>query len=274
MYKAIIVDDEEDIRYLLRHLLEKGVRDVTVAGEASNGDEGLALCRKLCPEIVLADIRMPGLDGLEMLGQIKKASPHTQVILISGYGYFSYAQRALEQGAAGYLLKPIEEEELYEVVERVKALVLAKRRERDNRARMQAELKKLQQGLHTEVLSEAAATVGHEQVRKALHYIHENYCTEITLERAADTIFMNAAYFSVLFKKETGKSFVSYVNDLRMKQAKQLMLAGKFKVAEIAHMTGFNDVGYFNRVFKKYYGRCPKEYQSALRNPINCPMNL
>ncbi len=267
MYKAIIVDDEEDIRYLLRHLLEKGRLGVAVAGEAASGDDGLALCRKLCPDMVLADIRMPGLDGLEMVEKIKKISPHIQVILISGYSYFSYAQKAIQQGAAAYLLKPVEEEELYEVIGRVKGQLQAKRQERENRARMEAELKKLQRGLQQEVLPQVAEEISHQQVRQALHYIHENYCTDITLEKAADAIFMNAAYFSVLFKKETGKSFVSYVNGLRMKQAKQLIQAGRFKVAEVAHMTGFNDVGYFNRVFKKHYGLCPRECQNSGRNP-------
>jgi len=241
MYKAVIVDDEEDIRYLIKYMIEKSDKDFEVVGEATDGESGIELCKELVPDVVFADIRMPVMGGLEMIGKLKDILPSVQTIIISGYGYFSYAQEAMRQGAVGYLLKSY--------------------KEKTNKRRMENEIKKFKNSWKQKDNESLDIDIENEQIKKALFYIHENYSTDITLEDTAGAVFMNSSYFSALFKKELGRSFISYVNKLRMEKAIKLLDEERFKVVEIAHILGFRDVSYFNRVFKKYYGYVPSKHQ-------------
>lgn len=259
MFKAVIVDDEEDIRYLIRYLVEKSKQKVEIVGEAEDAPGGIAVCEKLKPQILFADIRMPGMDGLEMIGRINQSLPEMQSIIISGYDYFSYAQEALHRGAAAYLLKPLEEDLLEEALKKVQGILNVRQKERLNRKRMEAELKKLQSCLETP----SDTGIQKKPVQRALEYIHENYCRDITLEEVAGLVFMHPTYFSALFKREMGQSFVVYTNGLRMEKAGKLLCEGGLRAVEVSHILGFRDVSYFNRVFKKYFGKSPLEYKEG-----------
>jgi DNA-bindng response regulator, araC family len=261
MYKAVIVDDEEDIRYLIKYMIEKSDKDFEVVGEATDGESGIELCKELVPDVVFADIRMPVMGGLEMIGKLKDILPSVQTIIISGYGYFSYAQEAMRQGAVGYLLKPLDEELLNEELKKVKNTLKKSYKEKTNKRRMENEIKKFKNSWKQKDNESLDIDIENEQIKKALFYIHENYSTDITLEDTAGAVFMNSSYFSALFKKELGQSFISYVNKLRMEKAIKLLDEERFKVVEIAHILGFRDVSYFNRVFKKYYGYVPSKHQ-------------
>lgn len=263
MLKTIIVDDEENIRYLISKLIDLGNLGISVIGEASDGEEGLEMCARLKPDIIVADIRMPGMDGLEMLERIKAELPLSEVILISGYSDFQYAQKAVEHGAIAYLLKPVEENELYGALSKAKAMITARIKEKKRVRRLRMELKKLQSdyvGLpsRNEEYDDQNENV---YIKKALNYIHDNYTSDITLECVADILFINAAYFSDLFKKEVGKTFVEYVTNLRIQEAKSLLEIQELKVSEIAGMVGYKEDSYFIRVFKKYTGMTPSEYR-------------
>ncbi|MDQ6422145.1 response regulator [Paenibacillus sp. LHD-117] len=112
MYKAVIVDDE---RWIVEGI-KAGVRWETcgfqVVGEAENGQEGLELIEKLQPDFVLTDIKMPLVNGLELIKRGKEISPHTIFAVLSGHAEFAYAQKALNYGTFGYCLKPFEIEEI------------------------------------------------------------------------------------------------------------------------------------------------------------------
>lgn len=112
MYKLLIVDDEPFIRTGLRTIIDWHHYDIDICGEAENGREGLQLCKELQPELVIVDIKMPGMDGLQMMKEAKEAGLSCDFIVLSGYSEFGYAQRAIEFGVSGYLLKPIEQDEL------------------------------------------------------------------------------------------------------------------------------------------------------------------
>ena len=266
MFKAVIVDDEEDIRYLIRYLVEKSGQKVEIAGEAEDARGGIDLCKKIKPQILFADIRMPGMEGLEMIGRIRQILPEIQSIIISGYDYFSYAQEAMWKGAAAYLLKPLDEALLEQALMKVKGILEQKKREGMHWRRMESELKKLRS--RGEAVFPADLQVKNEPIQKALCYIHDNYHRDITLEEVAGVVFMNSAYFSALFKREMGQSFVVYTNGLRMKEAGRLLSEGELRAVEISHLLGFRDVSYFNRVFKKHYGKSPSEYKEG-ENKVN-----
>jgi two-component system, response regulator YesN len=119
MIRVVIVDDEDLSRYAIRKLLSDSFVDVTVAGEAVNGQEAVQLVRELRPDLVIMDVRLPGLDGLEASRRISKIHQKVRIIIVSAYDDFSYAQKALNLGLAGYMLKPVTEEDVSGTLARV-----------------------------------------------------------------------------------------------------------------------------------------------------------
>ncbi len=120
MYTLLLVDDEPEIREGLQEVIDLPALGFSVVGEAGNGVEGLRLAEALRPDLIITDIRMPLLSGLSMAAQVKKVSPTTQFIILSGYDEFEYARQAIEITALRYLLKPISSVELVAVLEDVK----------------------------------------------------------------------------------------------------------------------------------------------------------
>lgn len=118
MYKVLIIDDEPIIRKGIKNLINWKQLNCEVCAEARDGAEGLKLIREFLPEIILTDIRMPGIDGLEMLKQVKGIVPNSKVIIVTGYREFDYVHEAIKCGAFDFLLKPTRLEELTSVLAR------------------------------------------------------------------------------------------------------------------------------------------------------------
>ncbi len=112
MYRVVIIDDEPWTREVLKQFGEWGALGLDVAGEASDGDLGLQLIRRLHPEIVITDVRMPYLSGIDLVTKMRSESNDAQVIFVSGYDDFSFIRSALKLNATDYLLKPIRQDEL------------------------------------------------------------------------------------------------------------------------------------------------------------------
>ncbi len=118
MYKVLIIDDESIIRKGIKNIINWKQLDCEVCADASDGIEGIELIRKYLPEIIITDIRMPGLDGLSMIKQVKSIVPNTKIIILTGYRDFDYVQEAIKCGAFDFLLKPSKIEELTAVLTR------------------------------------------------------------------------------------------------------------------------------------------------------------
>lgn len=120
MLKILLVDDEPNVREGIKRIIPWEDYGFTVCGEGENGDEGLARIRELNPDLVLADIKMPGMTGIELIGEAAKIGFKGKFIIVSGYSDFSYAQAAISLGVEYFLLKPIDEDELIKVLIKVK----------------------------------------------------------------------------------------------------------------------------------------------------------
>ncbi len=131
MYKLIIADDEMTIREGLKCLLDWENLGFTVAGDAANGEDALALIAREKPDIVLLDIRMPKLSGLEVARRAREAGFDGKIVILSGYSDFNYAKEAIRYGVLSYLTKPIDEDELTELVTQVRARLDADAAARD-----------------------------------------------------------------------------------------------------------------------------------------------
>ena len=116
MLKVLIADDEEKICQLIIKLINWEEMGLKIAATASNGIEALEQAKICKPEILITDIRMPGIDGMELIRKVKEKLPDTEIIIISGYSDFSYARKAIQEGVSDYILKPVGDSEILEKV--------------------------------------------------------------------------------------------------------------------------------------------------------------
>lgn len=127
MVKLLLVEDEEKIRKGIKNVIDWETLGIKIYGEASNGYEALKLASAEPPDIILTDIKMPVMDGLELVERLKKEVPRIKSIIMSGYDDFDYIQRALKLGASDYILKPSGAQEIQDIVEKVKNQILEER---------------------------------------------------------------------------------------------------------------------------------------------------
>lgn len=261
MYSIVIIDDEKWIRKLIIKLLPVDQYPIHIAGEAEDGEEGLKILQALRPQIVLTDIRMPLLSGLKLIQNIKIILPQSEVIIISGYDNFEYAHKAVRLGVLDFILKPIEETELYRAIGKAVKNLDEKNRLFQERSNLQHKVKRLTTNF-LEIEPREFSNVQNGKIRKALKYIHEHFSEPISLNDICDNIVMNCSYFSETFKNEMGIGFNHYLQQLRLDQAIILLQEQTdLSIADIANVTGFQDANYFSRVFKKHFKCTAQEYR-------------
>jgi two-component system response regulator YesN len=148
--KLLIVDDELLIRKGLRKLVESNGLNWDIVGEASNGQEAISKLAEHDPDLVLTDIRMPLMDGIELAAYIHHSKPVTAVIILTGHRDFAYAQAALRYGVKDFLLKPCPEKEVNRILTEVYEQVYARLRARDMQMEEQYRLE--EEGLRLHIL--------------------------------------------------------------------------------------------------------------------------
>lgn len=242
MVTIVVVEDEFKIRYGLLQLISKQNMECKVIGEAENGYEGLKMVRDLLPDVVITDIRMPKMDGLEMIENIRKLNIDAKFIILTGYAEFEYAQKGLRLGVYDYLLKPVSISDVKDLLSRL--------------VNPEAGEDKRQQAQYSKVIHDMVSV------------ITQNYAQRLGLDTFADKYHLTPEYLSSLFAKETGSNFSSYVKAVRMEKAKELLLNSNMKIYDIAIMVGYPDQKYFSKVFKEYTGVSAKEYVITNREGI------
>lgn len=123
MYHVFLADDEPWALMTLQNLIDWSDYGFAVSGEAEDGEQALERIIRTNPDLIISDIRMPGMDGLSLLQTIRDRGLGAEVLLVSGYTDFEYARKALQYGCAGYLVKPVEEQELIEYLSKVKGIL-------------------------------------------------------------------------------------------------------------------------------------------------------
>lgn len=240
MYHIFFAEDEPWALITLKNLIDYRKYGFAICGEAEDGLTAWERIARACPDLVVADIRMPGLDGITLLRRIRENRLDTEVLFISGYSEFEYAQAAIEYGCLGYLLKPVDGEELVKYLEKVKRKLSEKHGSSKNK--------------ETNYLSENTL------VQRMLVYIQENYA-EMTLEKLAQQFCMSRCYVSSLIKKNTGKSYNEHLLEARTRKAQELLRLTNASLHEVARKVGYSDYSHFTRVFKKATGISPSAYR-------------
>lgn len=243
MYKIFLADDEIWVIMGLKKLIEKVGAPFQVVGEASNGVMALEEIEKKKPDVLITDIRMPGMDGLELMKEIRKKKLDTKVVLVSGYAEFDYAQKAIRMGAVDYLLKPVEAETFAKVLENLEKML-------DERGGKQEEQPE-------EILNPSA-------LENIVEEIQSRYNENITLTGFSEKHNISAGHLSNLLKERLGMSFSEYITAKRVQKAKELLADERLSVEKVANEVGYKDYFYFTKVFKKAVGISPSKYRKNL----------
>ncbi len=251
MLKLILADDEEMIRESIRSLIRWEEMDIEVAASCKNGPETLQAIMTLKPDIVLTDIKMPGMSGLDLISRVYDRRDLTvEFILLSGYAEFEYAKRAISYRVSNYLLKPCNENQIMEAVQKAASEIRSRRRIREL--------------IPDNAFPDASQPAYRDYILRILDYVDANFSDpDLTLKKiASDVLFMNVDYLSREFFRQTGQKFSAYLTGLRMTKAKALLSGAQHeKIYEIAEQVGFaNNPQYFVQLFKASTGMTPRAW--------------
>jgi len=260
--KLLIADDEYFIRQGLATLdwNSVGIDEVFTAEDGVSAKQVLADNNI---DIVITDIRMPGLSGLEISDYIKQNNLNTKVIILSGFSDFEYARHAITANVFSYLLKPINPDELLETTKRAIEEIKHERTKEEIISRY--ETVKGSMTTSERILNSFSSCS--KTVLEMLKYIAENYNSQVSLNILAERYHFNPVYLSHLIKKETGYSFSEILLSIRLINAAQLIWHTKEKIGAICDHVGFKDQRYFSQVFKKVFGMTPLEYRKLKVEP-------
>ncbi len=225
MLKVLIVDDEDLVRRGIVLGVDWAARGCVVVGEAANGEEGIAAVERYSPNLIITDVRMPRMDGIEMMKQLRQKGCKAHVIILTAYSDFSYARSALQLGADDYLLKPFRDQELIAAIDKVR------QKERELTALTPQDTLPLVKGDKS------------KYVLQALEYIAGHYSDQdISITMIASHLGVSEGHLSHVFKKETSYTIISYLTQYRVHTAMKLLQDCRYKVYEVAEMVGYRDV--------------------------------
>lgn len=244
MLKVLIVDDEPVVRKGIVLSVDWAGMGCLVVGEAGNGEEGLEAVERYNPSLIITDVRMPKMDGIEMMRELRRRGCKAHFIVLTAYSDFSYARSALQCGAEDYLLKPFRDQELVAAVEKVRRL------QQESPTLTPQSLLPLLKGDKS------------KYVLQALNYISQHYSnSDISITPIAASLGVSEGHLSHVFKKETSYTVIGYLTHYRIHMAMKLLSKGNLKVYQVAEQVGYRDVTYFGATFKKLTGFSPSEYQ-------------
>ena len=265
MYTVLVADDERWIRKGIIKMIDCEKNQISEIYEAVTVQEAMDTYDQKKPDIVLTDICFPTKSGCDLIEYIYNDNPNVRVILISAYSDFSYAQHALRFHASNYLLKPVSKEKLNQAIKecREELLIL----EEKKKHAIQLSGKQTEAALKVKQ-EKADQNTSEIIVNKVIEELDRDCAQKISLPQLAETYHISEAYLSHVFKKQTGKSLMNYIAQIRIEKASQMIAmsqngsSGKFYV--IAQQVGYDDYSYFVRVFKKVTGMSPREFHKKV----------
>lgn len=335
--RVLIVEDEPVIQKGLVKMVQRYPASFTAIYTADDGESALDVIRREEPHLVLTDLRMKRMDGLELCERIHREYSHVQVAVISGYNDFEYAQRAIAYGVKRYLLKPVTQQDVHhalrEIIAGMSGSTVSLQKVVDWAGKLEESIWTLQKGeldrlldpgklnemfggLHvmgvsailkdcmgmitgrlanrgwtpqvsslagggdpgkTEALEAFRAALEElyvqlqlmrkgnfkDPIEEAKAFIDLHLSEEVTLEEVAKRVGLTRTYFSALFKKMTGETFVHYRIKKRIEEARRLLAVPTLTITDIAVQVGYEDYPHFTKTFKNFVGMSPSEYRAS-----------
>lgn len=256
MLRILIAEDEALERQTVKDMLEWNFSYAADIRTVANGPDAVSMATLWNADIVLMDIELPGMNGIQAAGIIQKSNPRTKFIMVTAYEKFEYARDSVRLHAVDYLLKPVEDAELIAVIEHLIG-------EQANEKNFEAQLSSAMQA--TEKDTGEGKSRSELLIQNVGEYIQKNYQWDISQEVICDILNMSTGHFSKLFRQQYGVKFIDYLTNVRVERAKELMADPTKRTKEIGAMVGYQSSSYFSKIFKQQTGMTPSEYRARLR---------
>lgn len=237
----LIVDDEDQFRESLSEVLEEEFYVLT----APCAKEGLAKINKNPLSLILLDLRMPGVTGVELLEILRSQNNNTPVLILTGNSCQDWAEKCADLNVQGYVKKPIDVEKLICRIKKLPGM--------DD------------SGVLREIWGDkygAKKASISPLVDKALCHIMHNCRKDIDREKVASFLDVTPQYLSTKFYKETGIHLIEFINVVKVNKSKELLKSGDRRLKDISASVGIEDESYFCKLFKEYTGLSPTEYRN------------
>ena len=257
MWTVLLVEDEVFVRESVKEIIQWETMGFRLIGESGNGIEAFNMVCERQPDVVLADIVMPGMDGIELLRRTREAGISSKFVMLTCMGEFEYVRQAMEYGASNYILKlSMNVKDLRETLRKVSAEL--------NREAEQHKSNLLSEAGHA-AAAEEESSITHPEVIKIIQHIQDNYDEDITVKSLSQYVMMGESYVSALFKKKTGQTLIHYLHRVRVDKAIDYLVSTKLPVSEIGQKVGFANDNYFIKIFKRQTGTTPSHYRKNKR---------
>jgi YesN/AraC family two-component response regulator len=248
LYTVLVVDDEKWAVLYLKSLFNRPDLGFQVIAACRHPAEAIAVLEKEKPDVLITDISMPEINGIQLIDHVRHADIPCEAVIISGFSEFSFARQAISLGVFEYIVKPATAQNATDVLTRLR--------------------KKLESKKTVPVENENQKFSEDDSLfSKLLQYITQHYNHRLYLNELADQFGLTPNYCCTLFSKIKGMTFSQYVTDLRMAKAASLLKYPDLSINKIALMVGFDDYTYFNKIFKRIFQCTPTEFRK--REKIN-----
>ncbi|MGC9341901.1 MAG: response regulator transcription factor, partial [Bacteroidales bacterium] len=246
----LIVEDNSDVRNFIRISLEPSYKIF----EAEDGLKGIEIAKKEVPDLIISDIMMPEMDGIEMAIKLQQENicSHIPVIFLTAKAEEQSKLEGLETGVIDYISKPFNP-----------GVLALKIRNIIQNQRNHAE--QIRKSLLLEPAEVEIESMDEKFLKRAVQIVEDHISdSDFDVQRFVEEMGMSR---SVLYRKlraVTNQSANEFINVIRLKRAAQLLTRKTMNVSEISYMVGFNDPQYFSKCFRKYYGKTPSQYASVV----------
>lgn len=244
--KLLIADDELYMAEYIQKLVDWKEYGFDQVFTANGGSMARDILQEFVPELLITDIKMPRISGLDLSAFIEEKKYPTKVIIISGYSEFEYAKQALRYGVSEYLVKPVLKGDLEETLERIlqKNFVKEKKKGEDKIC----------------LAGDKNALISYVK-----NYIYENFDQPLSLDVLGEAVHLHPAYLSKVFKEVTNRNVSGYITDIRMQKAAELLEQTELKIHEVMELIGYRKSQYFSRLFREKFGVTPVEYRRTVK---------
>lgn len=252
LIKVVIADDEKLIREGMKNYIPWQKEGMMLVGTAKNGQEALEIFAREKADILITDIRMPVMNGIDLLEIMEREYPKAYLIFISAYGDFEYTKKAIKSRIVyDYLLKPFEIEDLIELLrELISHVQLQKLITNEDKVSDNIKEQQNDYSMYTPTIQNCLTLIDQLYPRQ-----------DLSLTTLSEELGLSTNYLSSIFKNEVGKGFVKYLQEKRIEEGKKLLPNVSFKTYEIANRIGIEDSRYFSRLFKEINGITPSEFR-------------
>ena len=243
----VVAEDELLLKENLINKINNLGLDFHVIASAQTGIQGYELIQTHQPDVLITDIRMPVMDGLTLIKEVRDHYPETDCIIVSGFSDFDYAKTAIHYQVSEYLLKPVDEEDLYKALSNLQTKY------------------RLKEDSYADIFNRDTAAKLPREIADLLHnYMSEHYSEDIKISQIADSMNYSCSYLTKVFCNEYDLSPSKFLTSIRIQKAQQMLRHNPdLTVRQIGEAVGYAEQGYFSRIFKKHTGQSPLDYRET-----------